>query len=79
LRIHDHSHYVKEHTSKNAFGGIAQTGIYYFFAKRYFADFNFEYLYQHFYFSHHEDRPHVKRTNLDLSGIKIGAGLGIQF
>ena len=78
FNIHDSSHYVREHFSKNEFGAVAKTGIYYFFRDYCFIDINFEYLYQEFHFSRHR-HSRVPRRNLDLSGIQIGGGLGIIF
>lgn len=78
LRIHDKSHYVRQHLSKNAFGAVVQTGLYYFFTQNVFLDVNFEYLYQNFHFSHHKHAV-VPKRDVDLSGVKIGAGLGIRF
>jgi hypothetical protein len=78
LRIHDKSSYVKRHTSRNAFGGIALAGIYYYFCERYFLDLNLEYQYQKFRPAH-RSRHNVQRHRADLSGIKVGGGLGLLF
>lgn len=78
LDIHDRSHFVRQHFSKEEFGAIVQTGINYFLADYCFIDINFQYLYQKFYFSHHR-RSRVSRRDLDLSGIVVGGGLGILF
>lgn len=77
LRIHDKSHFVREHFSKNNFGAVVQTGIYYFLNQYCFLDINFQYLYQRFHFSRH--RQHVPKRDVDLSGLQIGGGLGILF
>lgn len=78
MNIRDKSHYVKEHFSKEQFGAIVQTGIYYFFNNHCFFDCNFEYLYQEFHFSRHR-HSRVPTRDFQLSGIQVGGGLGILF
>ncbi len=79
LRIHNHSRFVKEHVHKNEFGFLTQTGLNYYFTKHFYANFNLEYLYQKFQFSKHTGHSHVRRNDVDLSCIQIGAGLGVSF
>jgi hypothetical protein len=78
FNIHDSSHYVRKHFSKNEFGGVARTGVHYFFRDYCFIDINLEYQYQKFDFSRHR-HSRVSIRNVNLSGIQIGGGLGILF
>jgi opacity protein-like surface antigen len=79
LRIYNHSSFVKQHTQKNEFGFLTQTGLNYHFTKHFYAKFNLEYLYQKFYLSKHTGHSHVRRNNVDLSCIQVGGGVGVSF
>lgn len=81
LRIKDHSPYVKEHISKRTWGGIIETGINYYFTQCFFADLFVDYLFQRFCFSnsHSGYSSYVERHNVDVSGFRIGGGLGVSF
>lgn len=79
LTIHDHSRYVHEHTRKKAFGGIFQFGAYYNVTESIFANAFVDYLYQRFHFPSESYSPYVKRNDLNMSGFKIGVGLGMSF
>lgn len=59
----------KEWISKYAFGGVLKSGIRYYFENCVFVDCFADYLYQPFHF--HKD--------VDVGGLKIGIGLGMQF
>ena len=82
LNIHDHSNYVRQHISKNAVGGTAKVGAIYYFCGNWFIDASVDYLYQRFSFKHSHSRGchrYVERNDLDMSGIKLGAGIGLAF
>ncbi|CUI15752.1 conserved hypothetical protein [Candidatus Protochlamydia naegleriophila] len=80
LRIKDHSSYVHEHVKKSRFGGIAQIGAYYYFNECLFADVFIDYLFQKYDFSNsHSYSRYVERHDVNLSGFKVGAGLGYRF
>lgn len=77
LRIHDHSDVMRSQISDSGVGGIFQTGLRYSLCGCFFADLTIEYLYQKFQFGDHHHG--VKRHDLDLSGFKLGGGIGYQF
>lgn len=81
LHIKDHSPFVRENTKKRAFGGIFQVGAYYNFSECFFADIFVDYMYQKFHFSDssYSSDYYVERRDVDLSGFKVGAGLGWRF
>jgi hypothetical protein len=80
LNIHDHSYYVHQHISKNAVGGTAKLGALYFFYGNWFIDASVDYFYQRFSFKRsHSEKHYVERHDLDMSGIKLGAGIGLAF
>ncbi len=90
LRIKDHSDYVHEHTRKRAFGGIAQVGLYYSVTDWLFLDVFADYYFQRFHFKHHSyisydgsgydsSSRFVERNTLNMSGYKVGAGVGVTF
>jgi hypothetical protein len=80
LSIKDHSNYVHEHISKGRVGGLFQVGVYYVFTEHFFADIFVDYLYQRFDFSKsHDYSQYVERHDLNLSGFKVGGGIGIKF
>lgn len=80
LNIRDHSPYVHRHISKNAFGGTAKLGLAYYFCSNWFIDASVDYLYQYFRFKdRHEKTHYVERHNLNMSGIKVGVGIGYAF
>lgn len=79
LRIRDHSCYVHQHISKEQVGGIFQSGIQYTFCENYFADLFVNYAYQRFSFPHERYSPYVRSHCLNLSGFKVGLGIGRHF
>ncbi len=90
LRIKDDSDYVHKHTHRQEWGGLFQSGITYsfcdwgvvtFFADYFFQRFNFhDKRYSSFYdYPYFYDDRFIERNDLDLSGYKIGVGLGLSF
>ncbi len=86
LKIHDHSHYVKEHTSKWQFGGTFKSGIKKVFCNGITLSIFCDYFLQKFHFSGHSHCSGessgsctIERTSLNASGIKAGIGLGYVF
>jgi outer membrane protein len=81
LNIKDHSYYVHEHTSKGNWGGLIQLGLYYNIWDCLYLDVFADYYFQRFHFSHsnYSYDYYVERHNLDMSGYKVGAGLGFSF
>ena len=82
LRIHNDSNYVQEHISKKDFGGIFKSGIRYTSCDGIFVEGFFDYIYQKFNSSNsdsYSDSHYVTRHDADLSGYKVGVGLGFNF
>jgi len=80
LSTHDHSDFVKQHRHKGAFGGAAKTGFYYYFSDCLFFEGFLDYLYQRYSFSDYlHDGGFVEGANVNMSGIKLGFGVGLYF
>jgi len=91
LRIEDHSDYVHRHTNKEEWGGLIQSGLTYQFWECAYVSFFLDYFFQEFSFrtshhhssrsgsGHYEHSGYVERNNLDMSGYKVGVGLGYTF
>lgn len=79
LKNKDHSSFVHKNISNNALGCICKLGFIYRVKENIFIDIFTEYLYQHFSFKHHYAEHYTLRHNLNMSGFKIGGGLGFNF
>lgn len=90
LRIKDDSEYVHRHTNKEAWGGLVQSGITYNFTCWGYVSAFFDYYFQEFHFhdteyssfstySYYQDSRFIERNKLDMSGYKVGVGIGIIF
>ena len=79
LKNKDHSPFVHKNISDDALGGIFKLGFIYRIKEHIFIDIFTEYLYQHFSFKHHFKDHYTLRHNLNMSGFKIGGGLGFTF
>lgn len=79
LRIKDDSPYVHRHVRKEQFGGIIKTGLIYTFCNCWFIDVFADYLFQRFSFRGVSCDPFVTRQTADVSGFKIGGGIGYNF
>lgn len=81
LRIHDHSDYVKQHISRQNWGGVIKSGIRYNICECFFLDGFVDYLFQHFSREHNHGSSSrfVETKGADLSGLRVGAGIGVHF
>lgn len=86
LRMHDHSEYVKEHISKWNFGGTFKLGIKKVFCNGITLNFFCDYFLQKFHFSDksrssdsHYSSCYIERNSLNVSGLKVGMGIGYYF
>ena len=86
LKIHDHSHYVKEHISKWDFGGTFKLGIKKIFCNGITLNIFCDYFLQKFHFSNSShcsyqssSSCYIERHCLNLNGLKAGIGLGYSF
>lgn len=88
LNIHDNNPYVKRHLRKQNFGGIIKSGISYHFCEWGFFNVFIDYLFQEFRFhstkfiTYNYGRPeenYIGGNNVNMSGYKIGLGLGLTF
>lgn len=80
LSTHDHSEFVRQHTHKWGFGGIFKTGFYYYYSDCFFFEGFADYLYQPYNFASSSNDGHfVEGTHLDMSGIKVGLGIGMNW
>ncbi len=75
----DHSPFVHKSVFDGALGGIFESGLTYFIQDRIYLNVFTEYLYQHFSFKHKYEEHYTIRHNLNMSGLKIGGGIGIEF
>lgn len=76
LRIRDHSEHVKEHVHKNGFGLVIKSGINFPIINCIFLDIFADYYYQQMHF---RSQPGLYRHEVNLSGFKFGAGIGVAF
>lgn len=82
LRTRDHSDFVRNHhPHRNAWGAIVKAGFYYNYSECVFFEGFVDYVYTHFHFKRHrdEDDLFVTRHDVNLSGIKLGVGVGFKF
>lgn len=90
LRIKDDSEFVRRHTHKNDWGGLVQAGLTYNFWECAYVSCFFDYFFQEFSFhdSHHRSSygsnydygsRFIERSDLDMSGYKLGVGFGYTF
>lgn len=76
LRTHDHSSFVQRHTHKQAWGGVAKSGIHYFFSECYFLDLFADYYYTKIRKSSYKG---VENRAVNIGGVRVGLGLGMMF
>lgn len=76
LRIHDHSD-RNQHIKRGTLGGVAKVGATYQFWKCVQLDLFVDYFYTKFHFS--GNRNCIRRSDLDASGVSVGAGIGFLF
>jgi len=79
LRLRDKHHYIKDHTDKTRLGVVVKSGVQYFFYNGFFLDGFVDYYYQPFFLSKSSRRNVKSHRYVDLSGFKIGLGLGLIF
>lgn len=81
LRIRDHDEYLHRHVHKNAWGGLIQSGVYYYVNSYVFVSAFADYLFQRFRFSNHHRNysSHIERHDLTMDGYKLGVGIGVTF
>jgi outer membrane protein len=95
LRIHDHSEYVHQHVRKESWGGLFQSGITYDFCSWAYVSVFFDYYFQRFHFHDDKlssfsgssdsylfsssSSRYIERSDLNMNGYKVGAGIGISF
>ena len=77
LRVHDHSsHTGRKHYSRNAWGGIANSGFRFSLSESMFIDLFADYQFLNFHFS--GSHKHVKRHDFNMSGPRVGLGIGFN-
>lgn len=83
LRIKDHSEFVHENVSKNAWGAVVRSGVYYYYSECIYFEGFFDYNYVRFDFHNDHDSDtddlFVERRNADLSCLKLGVAVGVTF
>lgn len=67
--LRNRSRFDRETVSKLAVGAVLKSGVYYFINRCLFIDLFVDYLYQPVHF----------KTNVDIGGLKTGAGVGLKF
>lgn len=77
LHTKDDSPYVHKYVKKNAFGGVARSGMRYKYCESWFVEGFIDYTYTKFNFRGNEDN--IIRKNFDMSGFLFGAGIGCTF
>jgi outer membrane protein len=90
LNIRDHSRYVHEHTRREEWGGLIQSGITYNICDWAVVSAFFDYFFQRFDFhdthyssyrssGYYYDDRYIERNDLNMDGYKVGVGLGVTF
>lgn len=84
LHIKDNSHYVHKDRKKEGWGGLAQTGFYYYPCRNVAFSLYADYLFQKFHFngdrlssSHSSD--YVQEHTVNLDGYSVGGGISFIF
>jgi hypothetical protein len=80
LRLRERSYDFHEHHHKQAFGWVGQLGIYSSFYDWISLNVFADYVEQRFHFSSSSSYSDVRHHNkLNVSGVKVGAGIGVFF
>lgn len=79
LNIHNSSSFSKHHAAEARLGAVLKSGIHYDYGDYTFFDFFVDYFYQRINISHAYRHFRIDSGHLDLSGPKIGLGLGVYF
>lgn len=80
IRMRDHSPFVNPHVSDKGFGAVVKTGFYYHLNECFYLEGFFNYLYQRFSFSRDcSPTGFVERHDANMSGLKLGFGIGSNF
>lgn len=79
LKDKDYSPFVHKNISQKTAGGIAKLGFMYQCNTSFFIDFFTEYIYQKFSFHCIYPEHFTVRNNFNMSGLKIGGGIGFDF
>lgn len=79
LRMERHGDYVKNAHSKHGLGAVIKSGIRYDWGDYTFVNVFVDYYSQKFDLSRSERELGIDRHELDLSGLKIGLGVGVYF
>lgn len=81
LNIKDDSeHNIHRHIRRQGLGGLLQSGVTYRFWREAYVSLFADYFFQKFHFSKSKRSHHyVERIKLDMSGYKMGVGLGMVF
>lgn len=84
LNIKDHSEHVHHHTHKEGWGGLIEAGLNYYFWQNAYVSFFVDGFFQEFGFHNsylyscdYSDK--VIREKIDMSGYKLGVGIGCRF
>jgi hypothetical protein len=79
LHVHDDSPFVRRKTSRQEWGGVLKSGIQYLFCGKYFIEGFADYLFQRYDRNHHRSQHRVQTNRANLSGLRLGAGVGMRF
>jgi len=77
VNIHDHSDFVRKHTSKNGLGGVFGAGTYFYFTQHWYVNALIDYSFKRFHGLPH--KHNTRSHTLDVGGWDFGAGIGVSF
>lgn len=70
IDVKNHSNFVKKHVNRGGFGFVVKSGSYFYLSECFLLDLFIDYYYQ---------KRELYRNNADLSGLRMGLGLGYRF
>jgi hypothetical protein len=79
FRLDRHTPYFSHHLNKSGIGALFKVGARYDANEYLFYDVFVNYLYQRLSFSHSERMWGIDKSNVNIGGLKIGAGIGVYF
>ena len=77
LRVKNHSDFIRKHFNSDGWGGITKTGIYYIFSENLYFDIFADYLF--LTISKQQDFSRNQSFSVNLNGLRVGVGLGMDY
>ena len=78
VHVHNNSSHVSREISDNGMGGVLEAGTFYFLNYRVCLDAFISYSFKRLG-APHSSRPNVRTHSLEVGGLNVGGGMGVQF